>query len=126
MSLGVSSSSDDASCAGSVCEGYPPTPVGSEVDLLEYYENIAHWLYAGNCTGTIGIWKSNYWKQMMDSVPGAGEYYRALVQRHPMRDVVLMRYGAFLSGQAAREHNEKQNAENERSKKNKKCKSTWR
>ena len=107
MSLEISSSSDDASCAGS-CEGYPPTPTGSEVDLLEYYQDAACWLYAGNCTGTDGKWRSNYWRQMFDSVLGAGEYYRALVEKDPLREIVLMRYGAFLSGQAAREHYEEQ------------------
>jgi hypothetical protein len=101
MSLEVSSSSDDASCAS--C-GYPPTPTGSDVDQLEYYERIADWLYTGNCTGTVGKWRSNYWRQMLDSVPGAGEYYRALVEKDPLRELVAMRYGAYLAGQAAREH----------------------
>ena len=106
MSLEVSSS-DGASCAGSVCEGYPATPTGSEVDLLEHYEQVARWLYIGNCTGHIGKWRTHYWRQMFDGVPGAGEYYRALVQKHPLRELVIMRYGAFLAGQAAREHYEK-------------------
>jgi hypothetical protein len=85
-----------------------PTPRGSEVDALEYHNNVALWLYVGNCTGKVGRWRSHYWRQQLDTIPGAGEYYRALVQDHPLRDVVLMRYGAFLAGQAAREHTEEQ------------------
>ncbi len=84
-----------------------PTPRGSEVDTLDYYSDVALWLYVGNSTGRIGKWPSYYWRQQLDTIPGAGEYYRALVQDHPLRDVVLMRYGAFLAGQAAREHAEK-------------------
>ncbi len=44
---------------------------------------------------------------MLDTCPDAGEYYRALVLQHPLHEIVLMRYGAFLAGRAAREHNEK-------------------
>ena len=95
-----------SSCAS--CDGYPPTPTGSNVDQLEYYERVADWLYAGNCTGTVGKWRSNYWRQMLDSVPGAGEYHLALMDKHPLRDLVLLRYGAFLAGQAARGHYEAQ------------------
>jgi len=102
----MSSVSSDGACAD--CDGYPPTPTGNEVDLLEYYQDAARWLYLGNCTGTVGKWRSNYWRQMFDSVPGAGEYYRALVEKDPLREIVLMRYGAFLAGQAAREHYEEQ------------------
>ncbi len=90
------------SCESSVC-GYPPTPGPSEVDLLEYYQNMALRLYVGNCTGRVGIKSSNQWKAMFDTCPGAGEYYRALVEKHPLREVVLMRYGAFLARRAARE-----------------------
>ena len=86
---------------------YYPTPRGSEADTLEYYNDIALWLYIGNCTGQVGKWRSIYWRQQLDTIPGAGEYYRALVRDHPLRDVALMRYGAFLAGQAAREHAEK-------------------
>jgi hypothetical protein len=82
------------------------TPRGSEVDTLEYYNDVALWLYIGNCTGRIGRWRSYCWQQRLDTIPGAGEYYRALVQDHPLHDVALMRYGAFLAGQAAREYNE--------------------
>ena len=63
---------------------------GSELDKLEYYENVACWLCVRNCTVQIGIWRSIYWKQMMDSVPGAGECYRALDQKHPLHEIVLM------------------------------------
>jgi hypothetical protein len=91
-----------SSCAS--CDGYPPTPTGSDADQLEYCERVAEWLYAGNCTGTVGKWRSNYWRQMLDSVPGAWEYHLTLLDKHPLRDLVLMRYGAFLAGQAAREH----------------------
>ncbi len=79
------------------------TPRGSEVEELQWYSNIAVWLYAGGCTGSIGRWRSDYWRQRLDAIPGAGEYYRALVQDHPLRDLVLLRYGAFLAGRAARE-----------------------
>ena len=34
------------------CDGYPPTPAGSDMDQLEYYERVADWLYVGNCTGS--------------------------------------------------------------------------
>ncbi len=85
----------------------PPTPGESEVDLLEYYQDVALRLYVGNCTGYIGIKRSNYWRAMLDTCPGAGEFYRALVLKHPLHEVVLMRYGAFLAGRAAREHYEK-------------------
>jgi hypothetical protein len=94
------------SCASSVCEGYPATPCGSEVDRLEYFQDVALRLYVGNCTGHVGIKYSNYWKAVLDTCPGAGEYYRALVLKHPLHEVVLMRYGAFLAGRAAREHYE--------------------
>ena len=83
------------------------TPRGSEVDTLEYYNDVALWLYIGNCTGRIGKWCSYCWQQQLGTIPGAGEYYRALVRDHPLHDVALMRYGAFLAGQAAREHAEK-------------------
>ena len=89
-------------------EDYCDTPRGSEVDVLEFYNNIAVWLYVGNCIGRVGKRRSYYWRQQLDTIPGAGEYYRALVQDHPLRDVVLMRYGAFLAVQAAREHAEKE------------------
>ena len=82
------------------------TPRGSEVEELAFHSQIALWLYVGNCTGSIGKWRSNYWQQRLHTIPGAGEYYRALVQDHPLRDMVLLRYGAFLAGQAAREHAE--------------------
>jgi hypothetical protein len=85
-----------------------PTPRGSEVDTLEYYNDVALWLYIGKCTGRIGRWRGYCWQLRLENIPGAGEYYRALVQDHPLRDVVLMRYGAFLAGQAAREHAEEQ------------------
>ena len=90
--------------AGSECY---PTPRGSEVDTLEYHCDVALWLCMGNGTGKVKKWRSNYWRQQLATIPGAGEYYRALVQDHPLHDVVLMRYGAFLAGQAAREHAEK-------------------
>ena len=96
-----------SSCAGSVCEGYPATPTGSEVDLLEHYEQVTQWLYIGNCTGHSGKWRTRYWRQKYDSGAGAGEYYRDNVQKQPMRELVIMRYGAFLAGQAEREHYEK-------------------
>jgi hypothetical protein len=48
---------------------------------------------------------------MLDSVPGAGEYHLTLLDKHPLRDLVLMRYGAFLAGQAAREHYAEQQSE---------------
>jgi hypothetical protein len=83
------------------------TPRGSEVEQLQWYSNVAIWLYVGNCTGNVGQTRSNYWRQRLDAIPGAGEYYRALVQDHPLRDLVLMRHGAFLAGQAARELPEK-------------------
>ncbi len=102
----MSSVSSRASCAD--CEGYPPTPTGSDVDQLEYYERVARWLYIGNCTGTVGKWRSNYWRQILNDAPGAWEYHLTLLDKHPLRDVVLMRYGAFLAGQAAREHYEEQ------------------
>ncbi len=86
-------------------EGYS-TPRGSDVDTLEYYNDLAWWLYLGNCTGRVGRRRSDYWRQQLDTIPGAGEYYRALVQDDPFRDIVLLRYGAFLAGQAAREHYE--------------------
>ena len=95
-----------SSCAS--CDGYPPTPTGSEVDTLEYYEQVACWLYTGNCTGTVGRWQSDCWRRTFDSVPGAGEYYRALVEKDPLRELVAMRYGAYLAGQAARAHYEEQ------------------
>ncbi len=79
------------------------TPRGSEVEKLQWYSNIAMWLYVGGCMGSIGRWRSDYWRKRLDAIPGAGEYYRALVQDHPLRDLVLLRYGAFLAGQAARE-----------------------
>ena len=84
-------------------EDYCDTPRCSEVDVLEFHNNIAMWLYVGNCIGRVGKRRSCYWRQQLDTIPGAGEYYRALVQDHPLRDVVLLRYGAF----SAREHAEK-------------------
>jgi hypothetical protein len=96
-----------ASCESSVCEGYRSTPGPSEIDLLEYYQDMALKLYVGNCTGRVGIASSIHWRAMFDTCPGAGEFYRDLVLRHPLRELVVMRYGAFLAGQAARGHREK-------------------
>ena len=79
------------------------TPRGSEAEELQWYSNIAAWLYVGVCTGSITRQRSDYWRQRLDAIPGAGEYYRMLAQEHCLRDVVLLRYGAFLAGQAARE-----------------------
>ena len=45
---------------------------------------------------------------MLNNAPGAGKYYLTLLDKHPLRDSVLMRYGAFLAGQAARERYEEQ------------------
>jgi hypothetical protein len=95
-----------SSCGSSSCDCYPPTPCATEIDTLEFYEDVARRLYVGNCTGTVGIRASNHWKAVLDTCPGAGEYYRDLVQKHPLHEVVLMRYGAFLAGRAAREHYE--------------------
>ena len=102
----MSSVSSRGSCAD--FDGYPPTPTGSDVDRLEYYRRVADWLYIGNCTGTVGRWRSNYWRQILQNAPGAWEYHLTLLDKHPLRDVVLVRYGAFLAGQAAREHYEEQ------------------
>jgi hypothetical protein len=110
MSASCEQVADDGSTVASSnsprCGGYPPTPGESELDLLEYYEDVARRLYVGNCTGHVGIRSSNHWRAMLDTCPGAGEYYRDLVLRHPLHEVVLMRYGAFLAGRAAREHYE--------------------
>jgi hypothetical protein len=101
------SAADGASCASSLCEGYPPTPGDSELEQLENYGDVARQFYVGNCTGHVGIKASNHWKAMLGTCPGAGEYYRALVLKHSLHEVVLMMYGAFLAGRTAREHYEK-------------------
>ncbi len=87
---------------------YPDTPEGSEVDVLEYANETAERLFYLAFTGQIADRPYVRWARWLDSIPGAGEYYRALVQDHPLHEVALMRYGAFLAGQAAREHTEEQ------------------
>jgi hypothetical protein len=103
----MSASCDGASCSSSACELYPPTPCESEIDLLEYYQEVATWLYIGNCTGFVGKVRGNYWRAMLCTCRGASEFYQDLVRQHPLRELVEMRYGAYLAGRAAREHYEK-------------------
>ena len=88
-------------------EYFPPTPCESEVDTFEWYRDVALRVYIGRCTGQMGKKKCMYWLYMLGTCPRAMEFFQALLLEHPLRDVEVMRYGAFLAGKATREFNEK-------------------
>ncbi len=60
---------------------YPDTPRGSECDALEYANEAAEHLFYLAFTGQIAERPYVRCARWLDSVPGAGEYFRALCLR---------------------------------------------
>ncbi len=63
---------------GLLCEGYPDTPEGSEVDELEYANSVAERLFF---LSRINRAKEHQYQRCatwLDSIPGAGEYFRCM------------------------------------------------
>jgi hypothetical protein len=60
---------------------YPDTPEGSEVDELEYANGVADRLFYLAITGQIGDKPYIKRARWLDSIPGAGEYFRALCMK---------------------------------------------
>ena len=54
------------------------TPRGEDLDKLSMANAIAEWLYFSQLTGTIEREQYDKWKLWLDSVPGAGEYFKLL------------------------------------------------
>ena len=63
---------------GPLCEGYPDTPEGSEVDELEYANRMAEDLFFLARTGKVREHQYQRCATWLDSIPGAGEYFRCL------------------------------------------------
>ena len=59
----------------------PNTPEGSEVDELEYANRVADTLYFRSCAGEISEKAYIKCAEWLDTIPGAGEYFRALCMR---------------------------------------------
>ena len=76
---------------GSLCQAYPSTPEGSEVDELEYANSVAERLFWLARTSQIKDRPYQRCATWLDTIPGAGEYFRC--QRGPQRrtdaDVVV-------------------------------------
>ena len=54
------------------------TPRGDALEKLALANAIAEWLYFSQLTGTIEREQYDKWKLWLDSVPGAGEYFKLL------------------------------------------------
>ena len=68
---------------GSLCQAYPSTPEGSEVDELEYANSVAERLFWLARTSQIKDRPYQRCATWLDTIPGAGEYFRC--QRGPQR-----------------------------------------
>ena len=63
---------------GTLCQGYPSTPEGSELDELEYANRMAEQLFFLARTNKV---KNHHYQRCatwLDTIPGAGEYFRCL------------------------------------------------
>jgi hypothetical protein len=63
---------------GPLCEGYPDTPEGSEVDELEYANSMAEQLIFLSRIDRIKEHQYQRCAAWLDTIPGAGEYFRCL------------------------------------------------
>ncbi len=63
---------------GSLCQAYPSTPEGSEVDELEYANSVAERLFWLARTSQIKDRPYQRCATWLDTIPGAGEYFRCM------------------------------------------------
>ena len=63
---------------GTLCQGYPSTPEGSELDELEYANSVAERLFLLARIGRVREDKYRRCAAWLDTIPGAGEYFRCL------------------------------------------------